>query len=197
MGRIYYVMGKSATGKDTVYRALKERFPEFGSVVMYTTRPIREGEENGISYFFTTQEKWQEWKKQGKVIEDRTYETVYGPWTYFTLDDGQISLREKSYFMIGVLDSYEKMKEYFGEKAVIPLYIEVEAGVRLGRALKREQEQKQPKYKEMCRRFLADEDDFSEERLRACGICKRYQNNELSVCLDEIEKDILEEENQI
>ena len=43
---------------------------------------------------------------------------------------------------------------------MIGIYIEVEDGVRLERALKREQQQASPKYAEMCRRFLADQDDF-------------------------------------
>ena len=65
--------------------------------------------------------------------------------------------------MIGTLESYEKLKTYFGNEKVVPLYIEVEDGERLTRALAREKTQKEPKYAEMCRRFLADSKDFSEE----------------------------------
>lgn len=197
MGKIFYVMGKSATGKDTVYKALKERFPEFGRVVMYTTRPIREGERDGVEYFFTTPERWMEFKNAGKVIEERTYQTIYGPWTYFTADDGQIQLGEKQYLMIGTLESYRNMVQYFGAEAICPLYIQIDDGIRLERALKREKEQKVPKYKELCRRFLADEEDFSEEKLKEAGIVKRYYNGELTACIDEIAKDILEEEGKL
>ena len=48
MGRIFYLMGKSATGKDTVYKELLHVKPELKTVVPYTTRPIRAGEENGV-----------------------------------------------------------------------------------------------------------------------------------------------------
>ncbi len=52
------------------------------------------------------------------------------------MDDGQICLdRKDSYLMIGTLESYEKMRGYFGEKGVVPVYIEVDDGVRLERAL--------------------------------------------------------------
>lgn len=197
MGKIFYVMGKSATGKDTIYKALRERFPEMGMIVMYTTRPIRSGETDGVEYFFTTPEQWKKWKAQGKVIEDRTYQTVYGPWTYFTLDDGQICLEEKDYLMIGVLDSYRKMVDYLGQDKVCPVYIEVEDGLRLERALKREKTQKIPKYKELCRRFLADEEDFSEEKLKQAGILKRYQNIGLEKCICEIAHDMLEERKKL
>lgn len=38
----------------------------------------------------------------------------------------------------------------------------------------------------MCRRFLADEEDFSEEKLKAAGITKKFVNNDLQECLREI-----------
>ena len=46
MGKIYYIMGKSASGKDTIYKRLIKELPELGIVRMYTTRPIRDGETN-------------------------------------------------------------------------------------------------------------------------------------------------------
>lgn len=50
MGKIFYVMGKSASGKDTIYKKLLERFPGLKTVVTYTTRPIRDGETEGVEY---------------------------------------------------------------------------------------------------------------------------------------------------
>ena len=43
-----------------------------------------------------------------------------------------------------------------------------------------------PKYKEMCRRFIADSDDFSEENIEAAGITKRFENDDFDQCLKEI-----------
>ena len=77
------------------------------------------------------------------------------------------------------------MKEYFKEK-LIPIYIEVEDGLRLERALKREHKQKEPKYEELCRRFIADSKDFSEENIIKAGIKKRFQNIDLDKCVNEI-----------
>ena len=78
------------------------------------------------------------------------------------------------------------MRNYYGEDAVCPVYIQVEDGERLARALKREREQTNPKYEEMCRRFLADQSDCSEENILAAGIRKRFQNVDLEVCVKEI-----------
>ena len=69
---------------------------------------------------------------------------------------------------------------------MIPLYIDLDDGLRLERALGRERQQKIPKYKEMCRRCLADAEDFSEENLQAAGITKRYTNEDLNTCLEEL-----------
>ncbi|MDO4296101.1 MAG: guanylate kinase [bacterium] len=192
MGKIFYVMGKSASGKDTIYKELRKQCPSLGTVTLYTTRPMREGEANGEEYFFVSPKELEAWRAAGKVIEERTYQTIHGPWTYFTVEDGQICLKERDYLMIGVLDSYRKMRDYFGEKVVLPLYIEVEDGIRLERAIQREKRQKQPRYRELCRRFLADEEDFSEENLKKYGIEKRYVNGELERCIEEIRGDYRE-----
>ena len=191
MGKIYYVMGKSASGKDTIYKRLVKELPELGTVRMYTTRPIRDGETNGVEYIFTDEKQLQTMKDAGKVIECRTYDTIYGPWSYFTADDGQIDLGSGSYLMMGTLESYEKLCSYYGAEVMVPLYIHVEDGERLQRALNREKTQKVPKYAEMCRRFLADEKDFAKERLDQCGIRKQYENTGLEPCIEEIIKDIL------
>ena len=172
MSKIYYVMGKSSSGKDTIYKHLAEENPELRMVVPYTTRPIREGETDGVEYFFVNREQLAKMEKAGQVIEARSYDTKCGVWTYFTADDGQINLEEHDYLMIGTLVSYRALKAYFGEERIVPLYIQVEDGERLFRALERERKEAHPRYTELCRRFLADEEDFSEEKLQEAGIRK-------------------------
>ena len=187
MGKIFYIMGKSASGKDRIYSLLAaQKELNLKELVLYTTRPIRAGEQDGKNYFFVDENKLKEFREKGCVIEERSYQTVHGIWTYFTADDGQVDLTEGNYLGIGTLESFRKMKNYYGEEAVCPLYIEVEDGERLLRALKREQEQKEPRYEEMCRRFLADQSDFSEENVFHAGIQKRFQNVNLEICVKEI-----------
>lgn len=191
MGRIYYLLGKSATGKDTLYKEILKRRPKLRTVTMYTTRPIREGETDGVEYFFTGREELERQLASGKVIESRTYQTIAGPWTYYTVDDGQFDVADdESCLMIGTLESYEKMCTYFEAGKMVPVYIEVPDGIRLLRAVKREENQKKPNYREVCRRYLADEKDFSEENLERLGITKRYQNTDMEICLEEILRDL-------
>lgn len=193
MATIYVIMGKSSSGKDTIYSRLRERKSlNLKPVVIYTTRPQREGEINGREYFFTDETHVKECEKQGKIVELRAYNTVHGVWKYFTEDDGQIDIQStEKYVIIGTLDSFEKFRDYYGKDMVIPIYIEVEDKVRIHRALEREDRQPVPDYKEMCRRYIADEADFEEGRIRALGISKRYCNDSLDRCVDEIERDIV------
>ncbi len=186
MGKIYYIMGKSSSGKDTIFKAVKNRFPRFQTVALYTTRPAREGEQDGVEYFFVSEDKLGRYVREGKAIELRTYNTVHGAWKYATIDDGQINLTKSDYLMMGTLESYGKIKKYYGEENIAPIYIEVEDGERLARALLRERQQERPRYAEMCRRFLADSEDFSEKNLREAGITRRYRNNNKLQCIEEI-----------
>lgn len=207
---IFCLMGKSAAGKDTIYQKLREllRAPasrdegagtgeaaapaphltaaDVGEVIPYTTRPIRTGEENGVAYLFETGEQYEEAAAAGRIIEARAYDTVHGIWRYYTKDDGQIDLDRRSYLVIGTLESYLSYCEYFGADRIVPFYIEVEERERLRRALHREDKQANPHYAELCRRFLADEEDFSEEKLAAAGITRRYENTDSGDCAAEI-----------
>ena len=188
MGRIVYLCGKSSSGKDTIYRELLKRGTlQFQTIVPYTTRPLRAGEVNGREYFFTDEEGFLELLSQGKIIEHREYHTIHGLWRYFTVDDGQIDLTKNDYLLIGTLEGYEKMRAYFGEGVLLPVLIELDDGVRLQRALDRERKQQNPRYEEMCRRFLADSQDFCEEKIHKAGIVRRFYNDELELCLKEIE----------
>ena len=187
MGRIFYIMGKSAAGKDHIYARLAAHEKlSLKKLVLYTTRPIRAEEENGKQYYFVDDKKLEEFSRKGNLIEARAYHTIHGIWTYFTADDGQMDLQAADYLGIGTLESYLKMREYYGEEALCPIYIEVEDGERLERALKREREQEKPRYEEMCRRFLADQKDFSEKKIAAAGIQRRFQNNSIEECVNEI-----------
>lgn len=188
MGKLFYIMGKSSTGKDTIFKDVSER-EELGlrNLVMYTTRPIREKETDGVEYHFVTEDEADELQRQGKIIELRAYHTVHGIWKYFTVDDEHTDLEHYDYIAIGTLESYVKLKQYYGNGKVIPIYIEVDDGNRLERALKRERKPQNRKFEEMCRRFLADAEDFSEENLQKAGITKRFCNdNEREECMQEV-----------
>lgn len=187
MGKIFYLMGKSSSGKDTIYKLLldsKELY--LHTIVPYTTRPIREGETEGAEYHFVDEEKLKKIEISGRLIEIRAYHTFHGIWKYFTVADNQIDLNSKDYLIIGTLESYNRMKEYYGVEKVIPIMIDLDDGIRLQRALDREKIQAKPKYQELCRRFLADAADFSEDKVKEASISRYFYNDNLEKCLNEI-----------
>ncbi len=193
MGKIFYIMGKSSSGKDTLFKKLLAD-EELGlkTVVMYTTRPIRSGETQGKEYHFVTEKEMNRLEQEGRIIERRSYPTMHGEWNYFTVDDASVDTGRFSYLMIGTLESYVKIRDYYGKEKLLPMMIETDDGDRLQRALNRERAQEQPKYSEMCRRFLADEQDFSEEKKKEAGIDFSFQNDDLRVCLSQMRQYILE-----
>ena len=194
MGKIYCVMGKSSSGKDSIYHEIMEKGAlGLKPIIPYTTRPIRDGEQDGREYHFCTEDTVQRLQDAGRIMELRAYNTVYGVWKYFTVDDEQINLNKYNYLYIVTLEGYTKIREYFGADRVVPIYIEVEDGERLMRAIAREQKQDVPKYEEMCRRFLADSADFCDEKLVEAGVVRRFQNNDFVQTVQEVTAYIADE----
>jgi len=184
---IFYIMGKSASGKDSLYKKLLASNLGLNRVAIYTTRPKRDGEQEGMEYHFVDKKFLDD--NKDKIIETRVYHTVFGEWYYATLDDGKIK-NDANYVVIGTLESYNSIKKYYGKDSIFPIYLEVSNDVRKQRALDRENMQKVPKIDEMERRFKADEIDFSEENIRNAEIEKRYVNDDFDKCFEEVVNDI-------
>lgn len=179
---IFCLMGKSASGKDTVYGYIMSHRKELSlenvlPVVMYTTRPIRSNEINGRDYHFVSDAFLQE--QENSIIEKRTYPTMHGEWTYAILDDDTTDLSLHDYLVIETPEGTNSLVNRYGE-AVVPIMLAVDDGERLQRALDRERTQEFPRYAEMCRRFLSDEQDFE-------GIlCRTIANRDFFTSVAEI-----------
>lgn len=186
MKLLVYIMGKSATGKDTIFNELLKN-KELKRLVIYTTRPMRIGEIDGYTYFFKSVEEMKEMEEF--IVEKRVYHTVLGDWYYYTAEDGQFDSAD-ILVGIGTLESYIKLKQRLGEEIMMPVYIEVEDSERLRRAIERENSAENPNIAEVYRRFEADNIDFSDKNLSDAGIIKRYVNNNFTECVENIQKDI-------
>ncbi len=197
MNKIFYIMGKSASGKDTIYNELRnDKTLDLKTIPLYTTRPKRNGEVEGVDYHFITEEEILPLKQ--RIIELRSYNTIHGVWKYLTVDSGELDGDKVfNYLMIGTLESYCKTKAYYESKGlkdcIVPIYIYVEDGIRLQRALDRERKQEYPKYQELCRRFLADAEDFSTENLKRANIEVQYENIQFDECMKRIKAMIKEQ----
>lgn len=185
-GRIFCLMGKSASGKDTVYSVIRESFDKLGlqQLVMYTTRPKRVGEVDGHEYNFIAQDELDALEEDGKIIERRDYDTVYGVWSYAIVNDEQLVSGRDYVIKEETPAGYAKLAQRLGSEHVFPIYIYVEDGVRLMRALSREIGQSVPKYDEMCRRYLSDCEDFAD--IDADTSIARFVNDDIEKCARDI-----------
>ena len=71
MGKLFVFMGKSASGKDTLYREILKQNPAVMPVIPYTTRPVRAGEIQGKEYHFVTEAMMRQMESMGKIVERR------------------------------------------------------------------------------------------------------------------------------
>lgn len=188
MNHLFLITGKSASGKDTVYKELLKKFPEAGKIVPYTTRPPRPAEINGVDYHFVDEKTFFSLQQSMTIIESRCYHTANGPWFYATVAES-IPLDRRICLSIATIEAYTYIERYFRDNptvSVIPIYIETDDYTRLMRAMEREHYTGNDNYSELCRRFLADEKDYSEDELKKAGIKYRFLNEKLQQTVNQI-----------
>lgn len=144
---IYAIMGKSASGKDTLLRNLLDT--GYSSIIPYTTRPMRDGEKEGVTYHFVSENDFLEKIKSEFFAEHRSYETAHGLWRYGTAKRDCHS--EK--VVISTLDGVRKLRE--NGMSVTAIYLDCCDDVRLARSNSRKDDLAEQK-----RRLQADNDDY-------------------------------------
>lgn len=166
MSQIFCLVGKSASGKDTLFKEiLRQKGDDLIPVIPYTTRPKRRSEDEGVDYHFATETDLERFRAEGRVIEERQYNTTQGVWRYFTLS---FELEEgRDYILITTLEGAVSISAAYGPEVVRIIYLTLDDKTRLLRCIDREAKQAAPDYEEVCRRFIADQKDFSDEKLRS------------------------------
>ena len=74
-GSLIVISGPSGAGKGTIVKALLDRYPSVHYSVSATTRAPREGEVNGVNYWFVTREEFERMREQNELLE---WAEVYG-----------------------------------------------------------------------------------------------------------------------
>lgn len=158
-------IGPSSSGKDSFFLPTLRKY-QFNPIILHTTRPMRSGEIEGESYYFITKEQMDSLEQRNLLIERRDYQTVQGIWSYAT-SSVHMDLVHQDYLTLNTWVGYQKFLDFYPDfgSMIHPIYFQVEDGLRLERALVRERKQQKGNYEEMCRRFLADQRDFSNEYL--------------------------------
>lgn len=149
---IVCLVGKSAAGKDSI-ALLLSRQPGWHNVVSCTTRPKREKEREGESYYFLTPDEFAQKVINGDMLEA----TYFNDWHYGTAKSALVDG-----INVGVWnpEGYDCLRETLkndSDVTFMPYYIKCKDKTRLLRSLNREED---PDVHEIVRRFQADEEDF-------------------------------------
>jgi guanylate kinase len=76
---LFILSAPSGAGKSTLGSALRRRYPQLGYSVSYTTRPPRDGEQNGVHYHFTDPKDFKKGIQTGRWAEwARVHGNYYG-----------------------------------------------------------------------------------------------------------------------
>lgn len=156
MRKIFVIMGKASTGKDTLVKMASKRL-EIPMALSFTTRPKRTGEKEGVEYSFISDDEFWDLYNSKSLAEYTSYEVASGEtWHYgFTREE----LEKAEYVLVIVNpDGFKQISELYGDK-VCSILIDAPADVRIKRYLDRDTIT-ETKAEECCRRFLADQKDF-------------------------------------
>ncbi len=80
--KLFVFSGASGVGKSTVLKAVLQAHPELSFSVSATTRAPREGEADGVNYYFVSQDTFEQMICRGEFLEyNRHNDNYYGtPW---------------------------------------------------------------------------------------------------------------------
>lgn len=148
---IFAFIGKSGSGKTSLARMVKEEL-KMNEIVSFTTRPKRQREKEGIDYFFITDKEFESLKEKNLLAE----ESAYNNWHYGIKKETIESIKGNSVVVVE-LKGLRQLIKLYGDR-VVPIYIDTNDKNRLKRSLDREDN---PDCKEICRRLIADTEDFA------------------------------------
>lgn len=176
MYKILAIMGEAGTGKDTLMQSVLTTNPSLHEIISCTTRPKREGEKEGVNYYYYTPNKFN-----NKIIKNEMLEyTIFNNWYYGTSYD---SVKEDC-INIGVFNPAGVRSILSrSDVDVAVVYVRTADKTRLLRQLNRE---KNPNVEEIIRRFKTDIEDFSELDFKYCEL-----TNETSEDLNKNVREVL------
>lgn len=181
---IVILCGKSASGKDTTLKKLVEKY-NYIPIISTTTRPIREGEKNGVDYNFISKEEFN-WKiAKDMFLEYRSYNTLFNdiPDTWYYGTEKQELDPKKIYISVLDFDGAREVQKYYGRDNTIIIYISCPDTIRENRAKQRGSFDQT----EWDRRLKDDEIKFSDDKvneLATMAFMSTYTVDELAANID-------------
>ena len=148
------LLGKSASGKDTVVNNLIHNYYGYEKIITWTTRPMRPGEKQDLTYHFTDDEDFEEKIEEGFFAEWKKYNSVFGTWYYGTAVQ-DITNNPNNKIIILTTSGYEDIKEYINNEEILSVYLDSSL-----RTLYKRLKFRGDNPKEIKRRLLHDIKDF-------------------------------------
>lgn len=209
MSKIYCILGKSATGKDTLLNLMVDK--GFKRVVSHTSRKKRSNEILDKDYHFVSKEQMLQMIGNHEFVETRSYSTVTNDifsWKevlfrilgvskekksnedmwYYGVHKNEIDLdSDNNYICIVDGNGFKALREHFGSNNVIGIYLWVNNRERLLRALNR-CELDDKGVDEIVRRYIDDDIKFTKDITNHCilKINNTNINNTLNIVLRNI-----------
>lgn len=125
---IIFITGPTCSGKTTIKKYLLENIKDSKNLLLNTTRPIRDGEIDGVDYNFDIDENLAEYIKSNRLFEYIMYETSHGNWWYYTLKN---SIKDNNTYIISA--SIDTLFRYYKNilnldmvVRIIPIVLETE-----------------------------------------------------------------------
>lgn len=148
MKKVFLILGKSGSGKDTLVRNIVER-GEIGvqRLVRDTSRPQRTSEKDGVDYNFKTASEMR--NSMSSYIEW----DCFNDWFYATNKD---AIPEGVSIMTGSISTYESLVKTTQDFELYTIYLNIDKETQRERLLLRGDSQE-----EVARRIKADDKDFT------------------------------------
>ena len=156
MRKIFAILGKTCVGKDTLTRlvSIKTGHPIATS---FTTRPMRNGETEGVEYNFIDKQSFLDLIGCDLLAECTSYDVAGGEVWYYGYTKEELEKDEYTLVIVNP-EGYRQIKKLYGDK-VCSILIDADIKTRIDRYLNRD-EVDDLKALECCRRVLADEAMF-------------------------------------
>ena len=175
--KLIVLFGPAGAGKDYILKKALEEIPQLHKPVLYTSRPMREGEVDGINYNFITAEEFSEKVVSGELIEA----SVFNHWGYGSSLDSY-SKDKINILALGIDHLRDFIEFHSNEFEIYPVLVLASDKTRLLRQLNREAE---PNVNEIIRRFLSDKKDYEKIDLNHL-ILPNETNDQVSYCIERL-----------
>lgn len=177
MYKLIVLFGPAGAGKDYILKKALEEIPQLHKPVLYTSRPMREGEVDGVNYHFITTEEFSEKVISGELIEA----SVFNHWGYGSSLDSY-SKDKINILALGIDHLRDFMEFHSNEFEIYPVVVLASDKTRLLRQLNRETN---PNVDEIIRRFLSDKKDYEKIDLKYY-ILPNDIENQITDCIERL-----------